>query len=258
MGYHFNLNKMPRSKVVFFHITMARGKKSNRRSRRRTSSKKKKLTIYGTPKAVRIMRAGGQPVNKISRLLYGDVVRLDPSTGSIASYAFRANSCFDPDYTSGGHQPYGFDEAMTFHTHFTVLGAKINVRPLATSGGNQGPMMWGIRKSGLLDISTFTSYSYLIEVPGNKPIKPISHIITRDRDNNYIRKTYSPKKDLNIKFPVDDDTLRGNSTSNPSEDYFFMLFALCPDAAVNPTYVDFEVRIEYIVSFNEPKVFAQS
>jgi hypothetical protein len=86
------------------------------------------------------------PDNTICKLKYSTRFQLDPaSTGSLATpdaslatYIFRVNSLFDPDYTtanplasqgkgSPNHQPYGFDQWATFYAEYMVLGAKIDV-----------------------------------------------------------------------------------------------------------------------------------
>lgn len=86
------------------------------------------------------------PDNTICKLKYNTRFQLDPaSTGiagtgdaSLATYIFRLNSLFDPDYSttnplaSAGkgtpnHQPYGFDQWATFYAQYMVLGAKVDV-----------------------------------------------------------------------------------------------------------------------------------
>jgi len=43
---------------------------------------------------------------------------------------FRGNSCYDPDYTGAGVQPYGWDQLCpTFYTHYNVRASKITVYP---------------------------------------------------------------------------------------------------------------------------------
>lgn len=86
------------------------------------------------------------PDNTICKLKYSTRFQLDPaSTGSVgqadaslATYIFRVNSLFDPDYStsnplasagkgSPNHQPYGFDQWATFYAQYMVLGAKVDV-----------------------------------------------------------------------------------------------------------------------------------
>lgn len=48
--------------------------------------------------------------------------------GQFASYVFRGNSLFDPDFTGTGHQPYGFDQWNNFYERYTVVGCSIRVQ----------------------------------------------------------------------------------------------------------------------------------
>jgi len=59
------------------------------------------------------------------RLRYHDSVTITSNSGIPASYLLRANDLYDPDYTSTGHQPMGFDQMMVFFNHFVVLKAKL-------------------------------------------------------------------------------------------------------------------------------------
>lgn len=50
---------------------------------------------------------------------------------------FRGNSCFDPDYTGVGHQPYAFDQWSAFYGIYRVYGSKIRVQatPVINAAG---------------------------------------------------------------------------------------------------------------------------
>lgn len=40
----------------------------------------------------------------------------------VVMWQWRANSMFDPDYSGGGHQPFGFDQMQTYWSEYRVLG----------------------------------------------------------------------------------------------------------------------------------------
>lgn len=75
------------------------------------------------------------PRNKIgfaqslrTKLRYTVRKELDVSGLATVSYeSFRANGCYDPEVSVGGHQPRGFDQAMALYGAFTVLGSTISV-----------------------------------------------------------------------------------------------------------------------------------
>ncbi len=55
-----------------------------------------------------------------------------PNTGTIAGYfgtdkSFRLNSLYDPDYSAGGHQPYGFDQMAAFYNKYLVTKALVEI-----------------------------------------------------------------------------------------------------------------------------------
>jgi hypothetical protein len=51
---------------------------------------------------------------------YGDSFILTVLSFSVADYIFRANSLFDPDRTSGGHQPLGYDQLTPSYNRYRV------------------------------------------------------------------------------------------------------------------------------------------
>lgn len=61
------------------------------------------------------------------KLKYHDRIQLTPAVGNyyFDSYLYRANGCFDPDFTCGGHQPYGYDQWGYLYNNYTVLASSI-------------------------------------------------------------------------------------------------------------------------------------
>jgi len=50
----------------------------------------------------------------------------DEGTWTKLHYAFRASSCFDPDFTGAGHQPRGFDQWKLLYNMYIVNVSKSN------------------------------------------------------------------------------------------------------------------------------------
>jgi len=66
-------------------------------------------------------------------LKYTDNFGIAP--GSQASqYTFRGNSCYDPDYTSAGHQPRYYDQYATIYSKYLVLGSSIKISMMNNAG----------------------------------------------------------------------------------------------------------------------------
>lgn len=70
------------------------------------------------------------------RVLLPYTATLLPTTtlGSLYTYQFRGNSVFDPDYTSAGSQPNGFDLWAGFYNSFVVLSSRIEVELICAAG----------------------------------------------------------------------------------------------------------------------------
>ena len=98
---------------------MPKRKRSTRkiyRAKRRKPDWRKRTTIQ---------KGLGFSDGQIVKMRYVEEFELNPGLGSVASYVFRANGLYDPNYTGAGHQPYGFDQWMTYYNQFTVLGSKM-------------------------------------------------------------------------------------------------------------------------------------
>lgn len=51
---------------------------------------------------------------------YSTVIDLTILSGVVNDYCFRANSLFDPDRTSAGHQPLGFDQMAALYNRYHI------------------------------------------------------------------------------------------------------------------------------------------
>lgn len=65
---------------------------------------------------------------RLVRLRYSDKITIAASTGATGFYTFRANSIFDCDYTSTGHQPFMHDQLAAMYSNYMVIGSKISVK----------------------------------------------------------------------------------------------------------------------------------
>lgn len=237
---------------------MARSKYKTRRVKR-PYRKRRYLRRYRR-NVTRISRA---PItnSSIVRMRYCTPIQLQQqSAGVPVSYHFNANSIYDPDNTSTGHQPNGFDQWSAFYNHFHVIASKITVNFQAVGATAQlGAHIVGI---GLRDtVGSLTTVSEITE-QGNTAYK---HITDNDssRAAVTVTKTFSAKKFFNKKSIVDNSELRGQmgnlgTGANPSELAIFQVFAGHIDSAVvgDPLYA--YVTIEYIAVLTEPKELLQS
>lgn len=221
--------------------------KINRKTRyrpRRTARKYTKIPrqltrsrIQGTP--------SGMTAQKVVKLRYNDTAVIPSTTGNIGYNTFRCNSCYDPNATLGGHQPMGFDIWTQMYNHYTVLGSKITVKAVGMS--SQGaPTYCGVIRT---DVVTFphTSPNYVIE-EGFK-----TRILYNPRLPTTYSLNYSAKKFFQVT-NVKDNTARlgAQVTTNPVEEAYFHVWQVPMDVSTSQT-ITFDVTVEYIVLFSEPK-----
>ena len=75
------------------------------------------------------------PVRVTKKLPYYEPsFSLTGTAGVISQYVFSANGVYDPNITSTGHQPLGFDTMMLYYEQYTVIESRITV----TACGNGG------------------------------------------------------------------------------------------------------------------------
>jgi hypothetical protein len=73
------------------------------------------------------------PDRYVTTLVYEDSESIT-STNNYASYVYRGNSVYDPDYTAVGHQPTGFDNLAALYNRYRVLSSDITVSALNNIG----------------------------------------------------------------------------------------------------------------------------
>lgn len=224
--------------------------KYNRRRKRRTTRKSRKLRKYGA------IRRSPVPYKMFTALKYvEDSLPLDLYTtvNLLDAHIFSANGLYDPDITSTGHQPLGFDQWMTFYDHYVVLGAKIIVR-FANQDANV-PCVVGVT---LMDQATNMGGANLerYQEYANTRTKVISN---RDGPNTTtLSLKCNPNKFLGRSKPLSDSELKGSSSSNPTEQAFFHVWAYPFGGTATDQSVHASVELQYLVAFIEPKQLNQS
>lgn len=114
---------------------MPNGRRSNKRSSRAPKRK--------SPPRRRTRRAAPKPSGPFRSFVSNDPFRPTMSTklhytvnltmssglGGLfgPEHIFRCNSLYDPDYTSGGHQPYGYDQLELLYRKYKVNAVAVNV-----------------------------------------------------------------------------------------------------------------------------------
>lgn len=149
-------------------------KKTKKTKRGYSSSKKntpkrlvQTLTKHGTPKTL------GLPEFQKVTLRYVEVISIDPAgSGVVASYAFRANSIYDPNYTSSGHNPSGWNQIAPFYERCHVIRSKCRLEytPTGTSTSVYAAKCALTCDPDLRNSTDYVSYTDFIEKARSKLI----------------------------------------------------------------------------------------
>lgn len=235
------------------------GFKRKRFRRRRRFRRRKRRSMPRLP-------LGGLPTSLKVRLRYVERIDADPGISGLIEHDFRANGMYDPKFAAGGHQPDGFDQMMAYYNHFTVVGAKINMRPLYEFTSNIDPIMYGIglfpAPAGISEIisskSLFqTEESAILESRLVRGYRQNSIFGGAGKKYNVFTKKFSAKKFFGTTAIVNKSPYRGDVTADPAEAAFFNCWIFNPagEASSNQAFI---VTIEYIAVLTEPKVIAKS
>lgn len=183
-----------------------------------------------------------------TKFRYQDVVSINPGAGGTAGvHVFSANGMYDPDVTSTGHQPRGFDQLMAMYDHYVVIGAKITVEFVSPTYDN---LVW----IALRDDNTVQSdkNEYL------EGRNVISALLPADSSSHRrLTKTFSTRKFLGRSKPLSDSQLKGNTGGNPAEQAFFHV-GMAPTSTNDEAAHNVNVRIDYLAVLIEPRQPTQS
>lgn len=204
-----------------------------------------------------IVRTGFPRTNMV-RLRYVDGFSLDPSAGTLATHVFRANSIYDPNYTSLGHQPMNTDLWAQLYNHYTVVGAKITLHVHNAAGSGSDGLLAGVI---LTDDATYSVDPVTIMEQGLARYRLTNATLSSNKGNGLkVSKTFSAKRFFNVTNPMDNTNRIGAMFSaNPVELSHFVCFVGAPPGSL-VDYVSMRctVVIDYICIFSEPKEQPQS
>lgn len=223
--------------------------------RRKTTSRRKKKTPYRKRSLVRYRRTplplNGFPSRKLVKLRYCQQISINPSVGLIGTHVFRANSLYDPDQTTTGHQPANFDKWMTWYDQYTVLGSQIKITYTPTGAGSTTPGYLGcmLTENGT-EISTIGSVESLLEQSHAKHAMRTVGINTNSSPTYVVQKFSAKKFFGKTSGIIGDGAYEGTTSGSPSEGAFFEVFI----ASINgndPGAINLLVQIDYIAMLSE-------
>jgi len=176
---------------------------------------------------------------------YFETVTFAGSVSAVAAYLFSTNGCFDPNVTGTGHQPNGFDEVMKFYNHYTVVSSKIRVM---FTNRTANTCHVGLSVSGSTSVST----DYTVNIENGQLIFASINPAGIDGSMCVLRTSCNAGAFQGLQNTMDDPDMRGDTSTNPAEQQYFVL-TVWDAATANAPTVLLDVFIEYDVVFHEPK-----
>jgi len=184
-------------------------------------------------------------------LTYSEAASITSGAASAGTYVYSANGLYDPNITSTGHQPMGFDQMMLWYEHYTVLRSACVVRFKNFSATY--PAYVAISKNA--SATPVTNYDQLQE-DGTIVVG----VCSPKYETGYLRKLES-KMDISafsgVPNLLDEADMRGSSAANPAEQEYFHLSVWNPDDTTTVS-TNFTVQMMYEVVFSEPRKLTQS
>jgi len=191
------------------------------------------------------------PARTTKWLRYSTNFSLTVTAGAVATYVFRANDLFDPDFTGTGHQPMGFDQLMVFYNHFVVTHSKL-IATFKSYGSVDSTI--AIRQDATS--TPLTVIDRIVEFGGLVQAQlPASGLfgsqLTLDLNLDIARLQGVTESAITA-----DPTLRGDAATSPTEVSYFHCQAW--DAVGNSTTVNVSIVLEQRAIFTEPRDATES
>lgn len=216
--------------------------------RRRTFGRRK-----GKPTSLALRGPTGFPDKIRVKLNYYCTLNFTLSNLNGAYYVFRGNSLFDPEYASGGGQPYAFDQWGQFYNHYRVYGSSIKViscLPNSDTFENY-PSMQGatLAITPSVDINSLGTYVDAYEfrempytrIKGSTMYSPIRNL------KNYMS-TAKITGVSKVAVKAESD-YSANIVSNPNKQWFWVMYMLPPTAVSNTAIWEVAIKITYYAEF---------
>lgn len=186
-----------------------------------------------------------------AHLRYHTDVDMGVQGTTLVGYVFSANGLYDPDITSTGHQPMGFDQLMAFFQHYTVLSSRIHVEVRNNLSGVNEAVEFALviqRSTTILSV-----WDRLIEAgnctTGVATSIPSGGGPTPARFSRKVRIADFQS----VPNVLNDDTLRGTAAANPATQVYYVLYTRTPDVAgPSSGHVYLGIVIEFDAVFTEP------
>jgi len=187
------------------------------------------------------------PASVTKRLRYSTSISLSSTSGVITStYVFRANDLFDPDFTSTGHQPMGFDQLMSFYNHFVVRRARITL--LIRNTTDSQPTVC-VRVDA--DSTALTTIDRIVEFGGCETIDLDTKLASGATKKLVLSVDIAKMQGIKPSALTADVNLRGTAATSPTEVTYFHVTMWNTSGITGAATAD--VILEQVATFTEPR-----
>lgn len=185
----------------------------------------------------------GMPKKILVTQKYVDTSSLGNVT-TFSTYVFSANGMYDPNISSGGHQPMYFDQFSALYNHYTVIGSKIVVKVIPISL-TTGPGIVSLTKNDDPTVVPTAIEAMIEQSQSRYTIFPAGY----SNSGHTLTMTWSAKKTFGGSV-LGNDRLQGDINNNPPEQTYYVINAAAYDLT-KPAGYYFNVTIEYIAVWDE-------
>lgn len=193
------------------------------------------------------------PFSICRTLRYVETISLNIGVAGIpAVYTFTANGLYDPNITGAGHQPTGFDQHMLMYNHYTVIGSKCRVKFFRSDLTPDIPIYVGIERND--GATSRVSSNTLANVLENKMMRNYKLLAADMSSVVNVQAKWSLPKNYHSGQGgmISEDIYRGTTAANPTELFYYHVYAVPFDAATDAEVIQAIVEIDYITVFHAP------
>lgn len=233
--------------------------------RRKAYSVKRRKIAYKSKKTYKKRRFSNRNKNILpqvitKKLYYIQEITLDPVVNDRDYHTFVTNSLFDPDYSTGGHQPMGYDQLSALYKNWQVTKASIKVLPSPVAVADATPMYVGIVISDVAAPPTFSGNEHFLETARYQgwPVQTfgafqqmfgLNYRTTNVKAGWNSRRAFGPGADPQDQW--------GTITASPTSKQYFHIIGYSI-AGNNPGSITFTVKITYTAKFFNQNLLVQS
>lgn len=179
---------------------------------------------------------------------YAEIVGLNAAAAAApATYQWRANGMYDPNYTGTGHQPLYFDQLSTIYDHFTVVKSYIKLT-LANASSTPATVCVFLNDDTTVTPATIDGR---MEQSSARTI-----FLAKEAGAQVMYLKFDAYKVFGGSI-LGNDNLQGTSAADPVEQAIFTVSASSSDAGA-ATSVYCQAEIVYTAVWDETRDIAQS